>query len=619
MRFSKTAPIIVLIFIAVQCIARTATPATPKNERVQQLIQKLGAKRYAERHFAERELQYLAHEAIDQLLEAQFDESSEISLAAQHILSSLTINWTRDDEHPIIRQILKDFDDQSREMKVARAEWLAKLEDGDGFPSVGRIARYEQSERIAKQAVIKLIEHFDSSQVDQREALRKAIEPLSASDRQPVRWLRAFQRDVAENANSTEGKDPRSQLEIWRKLAKEERDLLGTVRTQPKIAAAITHRVAMLALKQNDDAVATEAINELLKIHKDEPNEIIALGRSLIDADHVSIFEKTFWNRFEKLKEDEPMFVYLGAEAFVKSKPELGRKLADQAFEMNAVDEAMDEVSTAFTQINTAIAIENRGLTEWAIREYRRLMNAGGDDEIREPWRLSVLKEQAAVILSELLHDRGRDKEAADVLAVRMKQEPAIDVFGQEDGSKAAEIESRMHFFRSEQHRQESNREEQIKSLLSAVEANPTDADVLIAMYRLPRADEAWKKETKKYITKAVEIFEANLKRLKAAGEISNRADIARDLNQLAWLVGNTEGDQRKAVEYSRRSLELRPHSPGSLDTLGRTYFAIGDLENAIKYQRRAVKLEPHSQQIARQLVQFEEAASQGLRRPTKP
>ena len=82
--------------------------------------------------------------------------------------------------------------------------------------------------------------------------------------------------------------------------------------------------------------------------------------------------------------------------------------------------------------------------------------------------------------------------------------------------------------------------------------------------------------------------------------------------NQLSWLIGNTEGDQEQAVQQSRRSLELRPHSAGSLDTLGRCYFAVGDQENAIKYQRRAHRREPHSQQIRRQLEEFEMAASQG-------
>jgi Flp pilus assembly protein TadD len=76
--------------------------------------------------------------------------------------------------------------------------------------------------------------------------------------------------------------------------------------------------------------------------------------------------------------------------------------------------------------------------------------------------------------------------------------------------------------------------------------------------------------------------------------------------NQWAWLVANTEGDYAKAVEHSKRSLELAPDEPSYLDTLGRCYYAAGDLENAVKTQRRAVELAPHYQVMRRQLAQFE-------------
>ena len=84
------------------------------------------------------------------------------------------------------------------------------------------------------------------------------------------------------------------------------------------------------------------------------------------------------------------------------------------------------------------------------------------------------------------------------------------------------------------------------------------------------------------------------------------RADLATLLNQVAWLVSNTEGDFEKAVRQSRRSLELVPHSAASLDTLGRCYYAADDLENAIRYQQRAVRMEPYQHQIRRQLEFFQ-------------
>ena len=84
--------------------------------------------------------------------------------------------------------------------------------------------------------------------------------------------------------------------------------------------------------------------------------------------------------------------------------------------------------------------------------------------------------------------------------------------------------------------------------------------------------------------------------------------ELATAHNQLAWLVSNTEGDYDEALRSSQRSLELRPETPGYLDTLGRCYYAKGDYKSAVLYQSRAAELEPHSVQIRRQLEFFQAA-----------
>lgn len=630
------------------CLAETS-PSQNQSEQIQQLIQRLGAKRFATRQRAEAELRYLGPEAVDQLLEAQYDSNYEISLAARQILNNLTVNWSRPDEHPITENILQNYDDLSEEQRISRANWLAKLEDGFGLPAVLRIVRYEQSDIVAKRAAMTVIENLDLEQIDQIEMLTKAMEELPDAQRVPLKWLRAFHADVVAHQAfelDDDNKAAKARLQVWQELAQQENTLEDASRSTPSIREAINKRVAELAvslLKVTSDekpdalvlGIAENALEYLLENNKDDPSRIIDLGRWLIDAKQVSLFEDKVWKPFQELRETQPQYTYLGAEAFAESDPDRAQKLADEAFNIYetpptierqdkddpdeeelaedgelAEDEFdyVDPLVAVFAQINTAIALENRGLTEWAVREYRRLMENKNDH-----WRVSIIREQATIILSELLHDRGRDEEAADVLTT-LTDKRANNVFGNDDLGDRVSVTSRMHYFRSEHYRKEADREKQIEFLRKAVQADSTDADVLIAMHRLPRADEKWKAETSRLIAKAVRGFEMKIERQKAAGEINNRAEVAKNLNQVAWLVGNTEGDFKKAIEQSRRSLELRPASPGSLDTLGRTYFAAGDVENALKYQRRAAKLEPHSKQIARQLAEFEMAASQGLR-----
>ena len=88
------------------------------------------------------------------------------------------------------------------------------------------------------------------------------------------------------------------------------------------------------------------------------------------------------------------------------------------------------------------------------------------------------------------------------------------------------------------------------RSCSQAIKLDETDADVLIAMYRLEDADDAWMADTRKRIQKLGR---------KVEEEIADNPNNPIPYNQWAWLIANTEGDFPKAVRYSRRSLELAP------------------------------------------------------------
>jgi tetratricopeptide (TPR) repeat protein len=136
----------------------------------------------------------------------------------------------------------------------------------------------------------------------------------------------------------------------------------------------------------------------------------------------------------------------------------------------------------------------------------------------------------------------------------------------------------------------------------TALRADPNDADVLIALYRLPQASAERRARTRRAIESAMEVFRDT---------IADSPDDASPYNQFAWLVGNTLGEKDKAladeaIANSHRSLEIRPNAAGYLDTLGRCYYARGDYQKAVDYQKRAAQLDPHSGLIRRQLELFE-------------
>jgi Flp pilus assembly protein TadD len=182
-----------------------------------------------------------------------------------------------------------------------------------------------------------------------------------------------------------------------------------------------------------------------------------------------------------------------------------------------------------------------------------------------------------------------------------------------------------MHYFNACHYREKGDVDKERTHLKAAVEADPTHADVLIAMYRFAGADDAWRASIKERIEKVVSDLHAELDDARRALEANpgeqnfsgSNTDLARLCNEYAWLVGNTFGDFDEAVKLSRKSLELRPNYAGFLDTLGRCYYAKGDLVNAMKYQAQAVKLNSYSGQIRRQLEFFvKEAKDRGVNLP---
>jgi Flp pilus assembly protein TadD len=261
--------------------------------------------------------------------------------------------------------------------------------------------------------------------------------------------------------------------------------------------------------------------------------------------------------------------------------------------------------------ILAAYTLQEHGLFDWAEREYRQILQrgpAGSPEDLRTRF-----------LLSEMLHDLQRELEAAQVLQgasdVLDKDQNAVHQIARL-GRDPGGMRSRMHYFYAEHQRLQGNSPKQREHLQEAVKHDNTDADVLIAMYRVADSDPAWKEMTANLIRDAAAEFRAEIRagEQQAAAapndeirELYNR-QLAQSHNQLAWLLSNTTGDYDEALRSSLRSLDLHPKSAGYLDTLGRCYYAKGDYENAVRTQAEAVELEPHSCQIRRQLELFQAA-----------
>jgi tetratricopeptide (TPR) repeat protein len=169
-----------------------------------------------------------------------------------------------------------------------------------------------------------------------------------------------------------------------------------------------------------------------------------------------------------------------------------------------------------------------------------------------------------------------------------------------------AKLKARFHYYRGCQYGAEKDWSRARESFETAIAADPIDADVLIAMYRLPESDDQWREATRQRIGNLAQQLQQ---------EIDEKPSDASPYNQWAWLISNTEGDFQKAIRYSHRSLELNTNGDSGaasyFDTLGRCYYAAGDYKNAIKYQRQALEKTSYMQVMHRQLALFEKTLAE--------
>ncbi|MFW6171468.1 MAG: tetratricopeptide repeat protein [Planctomycetota bacterium] len=569
--------------------------------RIRDLIEQLGATRYVDRERARRELERLRMEAFDALNDARFHDDIEIALSARNLVRGMQVKWCTEDDSAEVKQLLRTYGSQKEAERREAMQRLSRLGREVSLGPLCRLVRYEASERLSRRAaLLTLALPPPSDEAARREFAEALLTRMGTSGRPAAEWLRAY----AELLTDSPGCHQR-----WT-------DLIALEQAR---------------LANNPDQKSKAVTRDLMRWYadqlsrRDRTEDALAMMRQtieLLDADHEQVLDAADWfrareswpiivdlaDRFSGLFEGHPLLQYRLAESYRELKQD---DKAEKAAEL-ALKAMPDEPKS---HLEIAYDLQRDGLFEWAEYEYRHL--------IRQVEVQPMEAVQGRFALSEMLHDVGRDQAAGEVLRGLVKQletqEEVRQIIEEETRRDVAAIESRMHFFFAEHHAKQEDHARQRDLLSEGYKHNPHDADVLIAMYRVPEAKPAWQEKTRKRIQEAVEFFRGQLKDLEERwGELDGREkamtqlELATINNQLAWLIANTEGDLDEALRCSKMSLELRPDQPaGFLDTLGHCYYARGEYEKAVQYQSQAVALEPNSPSIIGALELFEEARRQ--------
>jgi len=576
-------------------------------------IEKLGHPSYAMRVRAREQLQRMGLQAFDELHAAQSNADSEIAMAARHLVSSLLVSWSTESDPEPVRDALDEYGAQTESERQNRMDRLAELPNRQGLAALCRLARFETSLRLSSEASLAVMRYSTAVDAETRMIEAETIrDVLGPNDRRAADWLRAYADDLERGDYSEEA---------WRDLVKQLRTAMDEGSDPTSNRPAVLELVQVCAAR----AVAAGKRDEAIQLSIEHLDLIPPRAREVIDACSWAIDNQMhsivleLKKRHSDLFSRQPILLYGAAEALLsQGDKEQAEQLAQEALVVDPLpkdqSEDANKLSPKVIEENAqrhrevGRELESRGLFHWAEREYRHIIDASPMDAPIA----AIARSQLATMLAEL----ERHEDCVAVLEPMVQRADEDQQYTRRLSTNAISqlrLKATMLFQRGLAEKAAQDDDAARKSLAAALELDPDNADILIAMYRT-EGDDEWKKKASKSIAFLALGFDNQIETLKLQAQSRLRMPdvglaLAEYLNQYAWLISNTEGNYQKALEYSLYSLELNPDNAAQLDTAGRCYFAVNDLQNAITMQRRAVKLMPHSPPLSRQLAMFEEAA----------
>lgn len=572
-----------------------------QEDKLRRLIAQLGDDDFAIREQAQASLAAMGLDAFDLLNEAVADPDLEISRRARYLLHSAQVEWSVFGDPGELRQLLNEYGEQNREERRARLERLAAGFEGRvRIAALCRLARYETAAPLSKRAAL-LVMRLPIHDEDRAATSQLIEETLGPSRRPGADWLRIYQRVLTQATDAFEAIEQLVVRERQTQATSPSRTGLDLIRDLSRWQVELLDHAG----RREQALAATRRMMEL------------------VDGTPASLLETVDWLGEHQLWEQVEELATQFAPQFA-SQPVLQYRLAESQLRRGGVEEANQTADAALRlnpeahdeHIQTAVALGERGLFDWAYREF--------DERLRLCPENSPPAVEARRLYADTLHDGQLNYQRAasvlEPLVAAMDNDANVERQIAGMGVSAGFLRCRRYYFQAMFHVERNEHAEARKMLDKCNENDDEDIDVLIASYRLPGQEQEWSNAVRAKIESLTRRDFQNIDNVEqqlanqpqipgfAANSDALRQALASQCNQAAWLVANTFGDYAKAVRLSQRSLELRPDFPIYLDTLGRCHYAAGDFAAAVKQQSLACEKMRHSAQMRRQLELFQAA-----------
>jgi tetratricopeptide (TPR) repeat protein len=562
-----------------------SAPETAKQKRIARLIEQLGDKDYFLREEAQEELNKLGFEAFDALSAAVNHDDLEIAARAKYLIRMIRVDWTTPDDPPEVQDLLKDYESLDADNRRIRMRALAQQMDGLGLLALSRLARFEKSILLSKQAAVELL----SSSAAAAPPAGKQAEPfrkmLVQSNRPAVCWLQAWLR-LAE--------DPRVLTQQWPALVQAERQILrrAPAQSSPRILAVLMRFPVEQWVKRGETESALSAMRQMIRPENVKGESLQELLDWLLKQKAWPIITELVARSTSQVASDPLLLYTLARSKEEQGNVSLAEQLAGQAFHLNSESEE----AQLLQHRRMAYQLNQRGWFRWAKREFEYLLMQKNEEE----------NTLIAWDYAGFLHDHGEDLRAAQVLESQNETMLMQIAIRNHLRIMPPEVRTRKYYYYACHWLSQDNRAKQREALDHAYLVDPNDIEVLIASYHLPGETPEFKRK----ITAQIQQTATQLREAVAA-----QPENHSNYNQYAWLIANTEGDLDEALKFSQESLKIVQKTPeaifftgGYLDTLARVYYARGNYAAAVKIQTHALELEPSSGQIAKQLELFKKA-----------
>ena len=564
------------------------------DQRISRLIAQLGDDQFAVRQRAQQELVKMGFDAFDALTEAGTSDDPEIAMQAGYLVRLIRADWTRDTDPRQIQAIFKDYDVQSDERRLARIKQLAELPGDQGLEWLCRLVRFEKSPVLSKQAALAVMGQSVDGEAAWTKRAATITKGLDRGRRPAVKWLLTYVQAQS---------DPGGALEKWSALAEAERQTLDAhpQETHNQIVMDLLRRKIDLLDRLGRTNETLDVVRQAALCERGDSASLTELIEWLVKRKAWTVLDDVE-TRFSASFEADAVLSYTLCEArLAQGERGLAEQLADKALKING--------SNAQEHVSVAHKLYERGLMDWAEREYRQaiaLGPLGSPTDIESRW-----------VLAQRWHDQLRDQEAAELFKelldaadadmVVMQRLRALPQMG--DISPNG-LRAWMYVFFAGHAAGEKDLAKQRQLLEKALQQDKTNVDALIGFYQVTTQDPKGRAEVLRLIKDVIEATRAGLE------EPSDESGSSPSnlYNQIAWLVANTEGDIDEAIRFSHKSIDLARAAGegkrvgGLLDTLGHCYFAKKDYANAVKYQTEAAEIDTNTAGIARQLKVFREA-----------